>query len=704
MPLFTDHNTMKIDMWRVCCPEPECLCFLPAPRQCQHDQNRGKWYTACYHESHGHRFKFWVLGTTAALPATQVNAPPPTQNNICPAAQPYVSSITKSFVNHVQTSLARQPYNLDNLGAYQATALSVRDNLFLMGSTLDNALLNLGLKDKYAEHMKSLGFSMEDILDQERDTALGNGGLAACYFNSSASQELPVWGYGLRYKYGIFQQLISPADDSLRCAPDSWLDNQNPWELPRLAVAYEVRFYGDADRLNEGTPRAGVGGCPSDGMIPATSPRTGFDPSGSMGLPMWEASGLVLVLGVQLLRTPLVGGPQCSSPVCASRRRQHELPQCLARQQEAAARLAPLTSLPPLPTLLQEARDKALAIKRTERVLRLDPRHRATPALAPLLHKPVETSLKSSGEGCVSLHAGNIWPYSCCRVHAPARAGAGRGRLMWGEWGRVGAGAGASSCTISERWHGVAQVRMDAGQVQIRHGCWACAETASGERRCVEDVGGDVGEMWRCDAYAQARRREERLLSGEIDSLDAQGCVGMFCALRLGIAPARHGSRIGEPTRAVVGVGGARRSGWERLPGDVRDSAPGDIGLAPRERGCDALRCPIEGWDMIFGVGRRERKEARGGTCVRAPGLRVRVRSLNERDTTLDAVCLGDGSRDTGVYACDTLRDHAQSWFYSSARERAEIREYGEARRAGVDPRPDKAEAAEPSCGYDIGI
>ena len=84
--------------------------------------------------------------------------------------------------------------------------------------------------------MKRLGFSLEDIFDQERDAALGNGGLgrlAACYLDSSASQagpfspllltflmrlpiqELPVWGYGLRYKYGIFQQLISPEGNQL---------------------------------------------------------------------------------------------------------------------------------------------------------------------------------------------------------------------------------------------------------------------------------------------------------------------------------------------------------------------------------------------------------------------------------------------------------------------------------------------------------
>jgi hypothetical protein len=87
--------------------------------------------------------------------------------------------------------------------------------------------LNLGLKDKFKKGVEQLGFNIEDILEKERDAALGNGGLgrlAACYLDSSASQELPVWGYGLRYEYGIFQQLISPDGEQLEvsfCSPCS---------------------------------------------------------------------------------------------------------------------------------------------------------------------------------------------------------------------------------------------------------------------------------------------------------------------------------------------------------------------------------------------------------------------------------------------------------------------------------------------------
>jgi glycogen phosphorylase len=124
-----------------------------------------------------------------------------------------------------------------------------------MGRTLDNAVLNLGLRKSIDESVSSLGFNLEDLIDEERDAGLGNGGLgrlAACYLDSSASQELPVWGYGLRYKYGIFQQLIAPDGTQLE-APDPWLDNQNPWELPRLDVTYDIRFYGHAERNADGS-------------------------------------------------------------------------------------------------------------------------------------------------------------------------------------------------------------------------------------------------------------------------------------------------------------------------------------------------------------------------------------------------------------------------------------------------------------------
>lgn len=134
------------------------------------------------------------------------------------------------------TTLGRAAYNVDDLAAYQAVSLSVRDQLiqrwnatqtehtqrkpkriyyfsleFLMGKSLDNALLNLGAKPEYTESVKNLGFNMEDVLEEERDAGLGNGGLgrlAACYMDSLSTLNIPAWGYGLRYQYGIFRQLV----------------------------------------------------------------------------------------------------------------------------------------------------------------------------------------------------------------------------------------------------------------------------------------------------------------------------------------------------------------------------------------------------------------------------------------------------------------------------------------------------------------
>lgn len=160
---------------------------------------------------------------------------------------------------------------------------------FLMGRTFDNALLNLGLKKEYTEGVNQLGFNLEDLLEKERDAGLGNGGLgrlAACYLDSSASQELPVWGYGLRYRYGIFQQLIAPDGSQLE-APDPWLEHDNPWELPRPDVAYEIRFYGHAERL-DGMKAVWSGGqevlaVAYDTMIP------GYDTKNTNNLRLWES-------------------------------------------------------------------------------------------------------------------------------------------------------------------------------------------------------------------------------------------------------------------------------------------------------------------------------------------------------------------------------------------------------------------------------
>ena len=80
---------------------------------------------------------------------------------------------------------------------------------FLMGRSLRNTVQNLGLEGAYGDALKQLGVNMEELVDAEQNAALGNGGLgrlAACFLDSIATLDLPGWGYGIRYKYGMFKQ------------------------------------------------------------------------------------------------------------------------------------------------------------------------------------------------------------------------------------------------------------------------------------------------------------------------------------------------------------------------------------------------------------------------------------------------------------------------------------------------------------------
>ena len=81
---------------------------------------------------------------------------------------------------------------------------------FLMGRSLINTVYNLGLEGQYDKALNLLGYKMEEVAEMERDAALGNGGLgrlAACFLDSMATLDLPGWGYGIRYKYGMFKQV-----------------------------------------------------------------------------------------------------------------------------------------------------------------------------------------------------------------------------------------------------------------------------------------------------------------------------------------------------------------------------------------------------------------------------------------------------------------------------------------------------------------
>ena len=116
---------------------------------------------------------------------------------------------------------------------------------YLMGRSLSNAMLNLGVTDIAAKAMYELGIELEELLESEMDAGLGNGGLgrlAACFIDSCATLQLPVIGYGLRYEYGMFTQNIVHGEQIEK--PDHWLRHGNVWEIERLEYSHRIKFGG----------------------------------------------------------------------------------------------------------------------------------------------------------------------------------------------------------------------------------------------------------------------------------------------------------------------------------------------------------------------------------------------------------------------------------------------------------------------------
>ncbi|KAJ1987101.1 Non-essential glycogen phosphorylase [Dimargaris cristalligena] len=227
-----------------------------------------------------------------------------------------VPNIQKAIIRHLSTTMVKIPRQVDSLATYLASAYSVRDRLiqkwnetqeyherlqvkrvyymsmeFLLGRSLDNSLLALGLKKVYSNCLEGLGFNMEDCLEEELNAGLGNGGLgrlAACYVDSLATMDYPGWGYGLRYEYGMFKQKI--VDGYQKEVPDNWLADPNPWELPRPDICYPVRFYGHVTNSHDanGTERhVWEGGQVFEAMA-YDVPVPGYDTNNVTNIRLWS--------------------------------------------------------------------------------------------------------------------------------------------------------------------------------------------------------------------------------------------------------------------------------------------------------------------------------------------------------------------------------------------------------------------------------
>src|SRR5688572_17124996 len=125
---------------------------------------------------------------------------------------------------------------------------------FLVGRSLTNNLINLGLYERAREALSEIDIDLADVLDQEVDPGLGNGGLgrlAACFLDSMATLGLPGYGYGLRYEFGIFNQVIRRGAQVER--PDEWLRAGNPWEIARPEFQFEIKLGGRVEHVSDGS-------------------------------------------------------------------------------------------------------------------------------------------------------------------------------------------------------------------------------------------------------------------------------------------------------------------------------------------------------------------------------------------------------------------------------------------------------------------
>ena len=200
-----------------------------------------------------------------------------------PSLDMSADAILEDFTRYFNRTLGRRAVSLDSPFVYQALVYAVRDRLterwnrtaiansndgsrrcyylsleYLMGRLLENSLLNLDMIEACEEALGRLGLSLSDIVEREHDTGLGNGGLgrlAACFLDSCATIGLPVVGYGLRYRYGMFRQRVE--DGHQVEDPDPWLREGFPWEIERYELRRIVKFGGYTEPFDdaEGTER-----------------------------------------------------------------------------------------------------------------------------------------------------------------------------------------------------------------------------------------------------------------------------------------------------------------------------------------------------------------------------------------------------------------------------------------------------------------
>jgi starch phosphorylase len=231
-----------------------------------------------------------------------------------------VGHLKRAFVDNLMYELGKYPGAATDLDYYLAIASAIRDRLlqhwvntartyrqndvrvvcylsaeYLLGRHLGNNLLNLGIEAQAEQAIEELGLTLRTILDEEAEPGLGNGGLgrlAACFMDSLSTLEIPAIGFGLRYEYGIFDQMIR--DGWQVESTDNWLQYGNPWEIPRRESAFHIWFGGHTESYTDANGKFRVRWLPARIVkaVAYDTPIPGYRTNTANTLRLWKSEAI----------------------------------------------------------------------------------------------------------------------------------------------------------------------------------------------------------------------------------------------------------------------------------------------------------------------------------------------------------------------------------------------------------------------------
>ena len=229
-----------------------------------------------------------------------------------------VAALKEAFFDNLYYIQGRFPEVATANDNYQALAYTIRDRLlhlwimtaktykdtrartvcylsaeYLLGPHLGNNLMNLGITDNTRQAMQEIGLNLDELLDEEEEPGLGNGGLgrlAACYMDSMAALQVPAIGYGIRYEFGIFDQQIR--DGWQVEITDKWLRKGNPWEITRPEITFLIKLGGYTRHITDADGHYRVTWIPARQVkgVAHDTPVTGYRVNNANLLRLWSAA------------------------------------------------------------------------------------------------------------------------------------------------------------------------------------------------------------------------------------------------------------------------------------------------------------------------------------------------------------------------------------------------------------------------------